>query len=176
MHSRLGLWDETKGRWRMEGEEQVPLLLLSSSHFRLLFGGGGESFTHFCCPLITLWIFGKMSPLIGCMARSVGWVGVVSVFATTFMSKRTGSKLCCISFCKKNWVKIMGGLWNPCIACGFLFLISSLSVHGLHPIFFSTQYGRRPNLFYQLPIKTWRIQSRILLHTLLLALTGALAC
>ena len=23
VHSQLGLWDEAKGRWRMEGEEQV---------------------------------------------------------------------------------------------------------------------------------------------------------
>jgi len=27
VHSRLGLWDETKGRWRMEGEEQALLNL-----------------------------------------------------------------------------------------------------------------------------------------------------
>ena len=60
VYSRLGLWDETKGRWRMEGEEQV--IYSTYVHGPL----------YIVVVLINLWIFGQVSPLIGSMTRSVG--------------------------------------------------------------------------------------------------------
>ena len=131
MYSRLGLWDETKGRWRMEGEEQV----IYSAYVHLILGGHWAS-THCCCPhkLVDFW---------------------ASVSPNWQYDKVSGIRGSCFTFCnnsyvKKNRVKIMDLHWNESIACGLL--------SHLYPL--ALPYGRRPNFCYPLPIKTSCIESR----------------